>query len=133
MRDKQGPDRRFVLAGAAGLAIALGAARAWAASPVIRTRYGKIRGLTDGSVHVFKGVPYGAPTSGANRFMPPKPPAPWSDVRDATMLGHRAPQTDATGFMEEEVVALDRTAQSEDCLCLNIWTSGLAAERKSAR
>ena len=48
--------------------------------------------------------------------MPPKEPAPWSDVRDATLFGNRAPQTDATGFMEEEVVALDRTAQSEDCL-----------------
>ncbi len=130
MRDKQGPDRRFVLAGAAGLAIALGAARAWAASPVVRIRYGKIRGLTDGSVHVFKGVPYGAPTSGESRFMPPKPPAPWSDVRDTITLGHRAPQTDATGFMEEEVVALDRTAQSEDCLCLNIWTSGLGEKKK---
>ena len=112
----QGLDRRGVLAGAAAMSVALGTGRAWAASPVVSTRYGKIRGLSDGTVQIFKGVPYGAPTSGEGRFMPPKPPAPWSDVRDAITLGHRAPQTDATGFMEEDVVALDRTAQSEDCL-----------------
>jgi para-nitrobenzyl esterase len=129
-KENRGPDRRFVLAGAAALGVTLGAARAWAASPVVGTRYGKIRGVTDGAVHSFKGVPYGASTSGEGRFMPPKPPAPWSDVRDAITLGHRAPQTDATGFMEEEVVALDRTAQSEDCLCLNIWTSGLGEKKK---
>ena len=55
---------------------------------------------------------------------------PWSDVRDTITLGNRAPQTDTTGFMEEEVVALDRTAMSEDCLRLNIWTAGLGDGRK---
>lgn len=128
-----GFDRRFALRGIAafGLAVGTGRARAAsaAASPMVKTKYGKIRGLTDGSVHIFKGVPYGAPTSGEGRFMPPKPPAPWSDVRDATALGHRAPQTDATGFMEEEVVALDRTQQGEDCLVLNIWTPGLGDKK----
>ncbi|HEV7960865.1 MAG TPA: carboxylesterase family protein [Rhizomicrobium sp.] len=127
---KQGLDRRGILAGAAAIGVALGAPKALAATPLVNTRYGKIRGLSDGGVKIFKGVPYGAPTSGANRFLPPKPPAPWSDVRDAALLGHRAPQTDSAGFMEEEVVALDRTAQSEDCLCLNIWTAGLGDGKK---
>jgi para-nitrobenzyl esterase len=126
-------DRRRILA--AGGAVAAGALLrvplALAAdAPVVNTRYGKLRGAADGPVKIFKGVPYGASTAGANRFMPPKPPMPWSDVRDATALGNRAPQTDATGFMEEEVVALDRTRQSEDCLRLNIWTTGLADGRK---
>lgn len=124
------PDRRSVLAGAASIGVALGTRRAWPASPIVGTRYGKIRGKTEAGVHVFKGVPYGESTAGANRFMPPKPPAPWSDVRDALSLGHRAPQTGATGFMEEEVVALDRTPQGEDCLCLNIWTAGLGEKQK---
>jgi para-nitrobenzyl esterase len=125
----RGPDRRDVLAGAAVFGVAVGVGRAWAESPEVGTKYGKVRGLSDGSVHIFKGVPYGASTSGANRFMPPKPPAPWSDVRDATRLGPRAPQTDVTGFVQEEVVALDRTEQGEDCLVLNIWTPGLGGKK----
>jgi para-nitrobenzyl esterase len=120
----------LVAGGAAGLILSASGARAADAPPIANTKYGKVRGLADGSVKIFKGVPYGAPTSGANRFMPPKPPEPWSDVRDATRFGNRAPQTDTTGFMEEEVVALDRTAQSEDCLRLNLWTTGLADGKK---
>ena len=125
-------DRREMLAAAGAAGLVLGAPHALAAGepPIANTRYGKIRGLADGPVKIFKGIPYGAPTSGANRFLPPRPPEPWSEVRDATRLGNRAPQTDTTGFMEEEVVALDRTAQSEDCLRLNIWTTGLADGKK---
>ncbi len=130
----KGFNRRQMLAAAsvaaAGLALDAPGAMAASAAPVANTRYGKIRGRADGGVKIFKGVPYGASTAGANRFMPPQPPAPWNDVRDTTMFGNRAPQTDATGFMEEEVVALDRTAQSEDCLRLNIWTTGLKDDKK---
>jgi len=125
--------RQLLAAGgmaAAGLALNGSGAIAARAAPVVNTKYGKVRGIAEDGVSIFKGIPYGAPTSGANRFMPPKEPAPWSDVRDAILFGNRAPQTDATGFMEEEVVALDRTAQSEDCLRLNIWTAGLGGTKK---
>ncbi len=127
-------NRRQLLAAsglaAAGLALDGSRVRAAHAAPVVNTKYGKVRGLSEDGVSIFKGIPYGAPTSGTNRFMPPQEPAPWSDIRDATLFGNRAPQTDATGFMEEEVVALDRTAQSEDCLRLNIWTAGLGGGKK---
>jgi para-nitrobenzyl esterase len=130
----KGMDRRQILAAsgmaAAGLALATPLARAADAAPIVATTYGKIRGISQDGVKAFKGIPYGASTAGANRFMPPQPPAPWSDVRDATQFGNRAPQTDATGFMEEEVVALDRRTQSEDCLRLNIWTAGTDGKKR---
>jgi len=45
-------------------------------SAVASTQYGKVRGYLDGGVFTFKGVPYGQDTSGANRWLPAKPPTP---------------------------------------------------------
>src|SRR5579872_1401933 len=77
-----------------------GAGIAWAAdteSVVAETSYGKVRGSVSGDIKVFKGIPYGADTSGSNRFMPPAKPAKWTDVRDALAYGPTAPQTAAGG------------------------------------
>ncbi|MGZ5927043.1 MAG: carboxylesterase/lipase family protein [Rhizomicrobium sp.] len=128
------PSRRQILAAggvaAAGLALDAPGAIAAGAGPVANTKYGKIRGTANGSIKVFKGVPYGASTAGANRFMPPQPPTPWSDVRDTIAYGDQSPQAPAMGFMEEEMVSLDHSPMSEDCLRLNVWTAGLKDGKK---
>ena len=100
-----------------------------AASPIVSTTSGKIRGITANKVHAFKGVPYGAPTGGARRFLPPVAPDPWTGVRDVLDFGHRCPQAPST--LIPEVAATDRHEPAgEDCLVLNVWTSGLAAGNK---
>jgi len=98
------------------------------------TTAGKVRGTREGKIQAFRGIPYGASTAGANRFMPPKPPEPWTGVRDAFELGHRAPQlvSSFVGFVPPEVEVMDRMEpMGEDCLVLNVWTrDGLASRRR---
>ncbi len=82
---------------AAGAAMLLPVIRSTAVfaadGPVAETTAGRIAGVTTGGVHAFKGVPYGAPTGGRNRFMPPQKPQPWAGVRSAADWAGRAPQS----------------------------------------
>ena len=85
-----------------------------------RTRFGVVRGGRAGGVNVFKGVPYGADTGGANRFMPPKDPAPWSGIKETVDYGPAAPQSDPVSGRQQD------GHESEDCLVLNVWTRGVS-------
>lgn len=90
---------------------------------IAETASGKVRGIVAGDIKVFKGIPYGAPTSGANRFMPPVKPAAWTGVRDALAWGHTAPQTDGR-------VRPGAPEEGEDCLVLNVFTPSLSRTAK---
>jgi para-nitrobenzyl esterase len=128
-----GLDRREFLGRmcqSAAAVIALGARRAFAdGDPIVETTSGKIRGVSGGTVQVFKGVSYGASTAGANRFMPPHPPEPWSGIRDAVAYAGHAPQWPSTTARRAELKTLlgqpDTTPTGEECLTLNLWTPGL--------
>ncbi len=99
----------------------------------VETTAGHVRGTRVHGVHAFKGVPYGAAAAGANRFMPPRKPQPWPGVRDATTFGHRAPQLLSAfhGQVPPEVEVMDRNEpMGEDCLVLNVWTTGLRDGRR---
>jgi para-nitrobenzyl esterase len=106
-------NRRSILTGAGAMALLARGAHAEAPSPVVMTRHGPVRGYVEDGINVFKGVRYGADT-GPLRFQPPQPPAPWTEVRNATGYGAASPQRGLQG-----------EAQSEDCLFLNVWTPGL--------
>jgi para-nitrobenzyl esterase len=130
--------RAFLGTGAASLMIggaftkvALGAAAKTEsdAGPVVDTTAGKIRGSAQNKIFSFKGVPYGASTAGANRFMPPQKPQPWTGVRDALEIGLRSPQP-ASNIVAEWAV-LDRTEPAgEDCLVLNVWSPALDNKKR---
>jgi para-nitrobenzyl esterase len=126
-------DRRRLLvqSGVAGAALLFPRRHAWAvgpSEPVVDTTFGKIRGATLDGISGFKGIPYGASTAGANRFMPPQKPAPWGGVREALDWAGHAPQAFA-GRRRPEVSRLSGTPDtvpvSEDCLTINLWTPGL--------
>src|SRR3954462_13991660 len=100
---------------------------------VADTTAGKVRGVEVDGIKVFKGVPYGANTTGHNRFMPPAPVAKWTGVRDALEYGPSAPQTEPGSRRTRSDLAVAGAGlpqESEDCLVLNVWTPALDDGRK---
>ncbi|MGH7071532.1 MAG: carboxylesterase family protein, partial [Acetobacteraceae bacterium] len=51
-------------------------------TPVVETAHGKVRGYIADGVHTFRGLRYGAPTGGRNRFKPPVRPVAWTQVME---------------------------------------------------
>jgi para-nitrobenzyl esterase len=110
---------------------------------VVEISPGKVRGFKRNGVYIFKGVPYGASTSGANRFMPPIKPEPWSGIRNALQYGRECPSQDSAHFntdgknlanTDEDAFVLHRGAAfsipGEDCLRLNLWTPEINGSQK---
>lgn len=107
------PARRRLLQAAVAMPVLALAAHpgpaAAAVSPIVPTTAGRVRGVRENGVQVFRGIRYGADTAPL-RFRAPRPPRPWTGVREAVAWGPSAPQRGAS------------VAASEDCLFLNVWT-----------
>ena len=102
-------------------------------SPIVETASGRVIGLTSDGVHAFKGIPYGASTAGANRFLPPRKPESWSGTREAIVYAGRSPQAAAAPQRPELATvwgAIDTLPVGEDCLTLHVWTPGLDNGRR---
>jgi len=100
---------------------------------VTDTQYGKVRGYVLRGINYFLGIPYGADTSGANRFMPPQRPKPWSDVYPALWWGNSAPQNMENRYENKYASFRDHWNYddvSEDCLRLNVFTPALNDGKK---
>jgi para-nitrobenzyl esterase len=97
--------------------------------PIIETTNGKVEGVRQNDIHIFKGIPYAAPPVGDRRWLAPEPVEPWTGVFQARSFGSVVPQGPSPlenimmGFKPEE-------SQSEDCLFLNIWSPGLDDARR---
>ena len=104
------------------------------AEPIVETANGKVHGSAQGGVYAFKGIPYGAPTGGTNRFQPPHQPAPWAGVRDTLVLGGRAPQWQGAPTRRPGMATflgpVDTSRETEECLNLHVWTPGLGAGKR---
>ncbi len=89
--------------------------------PVAGTSDGAVRGLANGGVDEFLGIPYAAPPVGALRWRSPQPAGRWLGVRDARQFGPHCPQL-ASPF--------GQASTSENCLFLNVFTSGWRLARR---
>jgi len=82
------------------------------ATPV-RIQSGELVGQQQSDVRIFRGIPYAAAPVGELRWRSPKPFGTWTGIREATQFGAQALQGETFG---------PRSAQSDDCLFLNVWT-----------
>jgi len=117
-----------------------GVVKAPARGNIVETTAGRVRGFSANGIYAFKGIPYAAAASGAQRFMAPVKPAPWTGVRSAMALGPSSPQAFNSTFIgrragwnnDEEAFMFDWDdgRPSEDCLRINVWTPSLGGTRR---
>ena len=100
------------------------------------TQYGKVQGIANAGIKEFKGIPYGAPTGGKNRYMPPQKAAAWTGVRECYAYGQISPQTISSPASDYgQLIQWDLhygTGMGEDVLTLNVWTPALRDGGKRA-
>jgi para-nitrobenzyl esterase len=100
------------------------------------TQYGRVQGMANTGIKEFKGIPYGAPTGGKNRYLPPKKPSSWAGVRECFAYGQISPQTISSAASDYgQLIQWDLhygTGMGEDVLTLNVWTPAIKDGGKRA-
>src|SRR5690554_1949456 len=100
---------------------------------VAETSYGKVKGFIIRGIYAYRGIPYGASTSGENRFMPPQKPEPWEGILPTVFYGNSAPQNVYDRSSESYSAFVDHwnfDELSEDCLRLNVWSPEINDDKK---
>ena len=83
---------------------------------VLEIDSGPLRGVEQGELLSYLGIPYAAPPVGNLRWMPPQAPTPWNSVLNATKVGNTCAQN-------AELGVFGKAGGEEDCLYLNVFVS----------
>jgi len=100
-----------------------------AETPVVSTQYGRLEGLEEDNVLVFKGIPYAKPPVGDLRFHSPEEPDAWQGIRSAKTYGAGCAQMPIMSILGDILLG-DTEGECEDCLFLNIWTPSLEQKKR---
>ncbi|MBO6158195.1 MAG: carboxylesterase family protein [Firmicutes bacterium] len=92
---------------------------------MIKTVYGLIEGIEQGTYIEYRGIPFAKPPVGELRWAAPQKPDPFDGVYHAVSWRNKAVQTEGSAppwdkdFYDDEAF---NPPASEDCLYLHIWT-----------
>jgi para-nitrobenzyl esterase len=92
--------------------------------PVVSTTEGLVRGSEKNGVNIFLGIPYAAPPVGDLRWRPPAAVSKRQGTLDATAYANTCPQVTEFGAFAGP------SSITEDCLYLNVFTTGNAGKKK---
>jgi para-nitrobenzyl esterase len=102
-----------------GLALLPASLPAASRDAIVKAPAGMLEGRREGTLRIFKGIPYAEPPIGQARWKPPTSVPPWSGVKQAAQFG---PACSQPASPDTSIYANDLGATSEDCLTLNIWS-----------
>ncbi len=110
----------------------LAALTATAQTPTLKIESGKISGVTENGVSVYKGIPYAAPPVGDLRWKQPQPVKHWKGVKACDKFGPASLQGGSAegSFYWKEFYQGGAPEKSEDCLYLNVWTPAAGTNKK---
>ena len=92
----------------------------------VRVTGGLVRGVREGGIFAWRGIPYAAPPVGELRFRAPRPVVPWHDVRDASRYGKVAPQIYRGQFKGTP----PKVPSGEDCLSVNVLAAAISGAKR---
>lgn len=86
----------------------------------LQTQYGPVTGTQEGTVYIFRGIPFAAPPTGDLRWRPTQAPQPWTAPRATMEFPPVCPQKHYEQGDTSYTLVGD-----EDCLYLNVWSPNL--------
>lgn len=110
----------------AAFGFALYATSGHADSITVAVESGRVQGVIENGVSIYKGIPFAAAPVGDLRWHPPQPVAPWRDVYKAVAF---KPQCMQIG---PPLPTMPEEPRSEDCLYLNVWAPARSSPARRA-
>ena len=117
------------------LIVRMAAPDAPARADPIKISGGLVSGTVAGGVQAYKGIPYARPPVGDLRWRPPQPAGPWSGTLITDEFSPICVQPDPLGghSIFTRLFFTPIEPRSEDCLYLNVWTTGQAGDKRPVK